>query len=247
MTSIPDKSSVVLVSGGSRGLGLEIVRALVDAGHRVATFSRQLTAELDEFIGQHSDLVSFRVGDLADPDSLEGVVRDIEVQFGPIDVLINNAAVARDGILSLMRPQDIEEVIRINLTGTLLLTRSVTRKMMLRRRGNVINISSIVGIRGYRGLASYSATKAGLDAATRALARELGEVNIRVNSVAPGYLETNMSESLDPEHRQQIVRRTPLGRLGTPGDITGAILFLMSDQAAFITGQSLVIDGGITC
>ena len=146
-----------------------------------------------------------------------------------------------------MQPADVERVIMINLTGTLLLTRLAVRLMLVRSRGNVISISSIIGLRGYAGLAAYSATKAGLDGMTRGLARELGPRNIRVNSIAPGYLETDMSHGLDMAQRDQIVRRTPLGRLGVPSDVVGAVHFLLSPDSAFITGQVLVIDGGITC
>jgi 3-oxoacyl-[acyl-carrier protein] reductase len=166
---------------------------------------------------------------------------------GPIQALVNNAGIARDGVLATMRPVDIDAVLDVNLRGTLHLTRLVARPMLTRGTGSILNISSIIGLRGYSGLAVYSATKGGLDAMTRALARELGPRNIRVNSIAPGYLETEMSSTLGAEQRDQIVRRTPLCRLGRPDDVVGAVLFLLSPASAFITGQTFVIDGGVTC
>jgi 3-oxoacyl-[acyl-carrier protein] reductase len=175
------------------------------------------------------------------------LVARIEAEAGPIQALINNAGIARDGVLAMMRPADIDAVLDVNLRGSLHLTRLVARPMLARTGGSILNISSIIGLRGYSGLAVYSATKGGLDAMTRALARELGPRNIRVNSIAPGYLETEMSSTLGDEQRLQIVRRTPLGRLGRPADVVGAVLFLLSPASSFITGQTFVIDGGVTC
>jgi 3-oxoacyl-[acyl-carrier protein] reductase len=238
---------IVLVSGGSRGLGLAIVRSLLEQGRQVATFSRTPGAALEELQTRHGGQLIFHGGDMADPASLEKVVKAVERSAGPIEALVNNAGIAIDGVLATMRPQQIEQLIAINLTGTLLVTRLVTRQMVVRARGSIINISSIIGLRGYAGLAAYSATKAGLDGMTRGLARELGPRNIRVNSIAPGYLETEMTHGLGDAQRGQIVRRTPLGRLGKPDDVVGAIRFLLSPDAGFITGQVLVIDGGITC
>jgi 3-oxoacyl-[acyl-carrier protein] reductase len=240
-------SSLVLVSGGSRGLGLAIARSLLEAGHRVATFSRKSTAELERLSAEHPGRLTYREGDMADTDSLSRVVAAVEKEVGPIDVLINNAGIAYDGVLAGMPPERIETLIHVNLTGALLLSRLVVRRMLLRNVGNIINISSIIGLRGYSGLAAYSATKAGLDGMTRALARELGSRNIRVNSIAPGYLETEMTHGLSELQREQVVRRTPLGRLGVPADVVGVVLFLLSPASAYMTGQTLVVDGGVTC
>ena len=237
----------ILLSGGSRGLGLTLVSALLEDGHRVATFSRERTGNIDEFEKKYIDRFFFQCGDMATPSDLEVVVRSTEKKLGPIEVLINNAGLARDGVLPTMHPKDIETVVSVNLLGTLNLTRLVSRSMVVRQHGRIITISSIVGSRGYRGLAAYAATKAGLDGMTRALARELGAKNIRVNSIAPGFLETEMSKSLGDENLNQIVRRTPLGRLGTPDDVVGCLRFLISPASDFITGQTLIIDGGITC
>ncbi len=237
--------TIVLLTGGSRGLGLVLARALVDNGYVVACVNRSSSAELEGLIEEHPTAAHYLQGDMADEASLESAVRRIEDEIGPIDVLVNNAGIARDSVLPTMRPAHIDELLAVNLSGTLKLTRLVTRQMVRRSRGNVVTISSIVGLRGYAGLAAYGATKAGLDGMTRALARELGPRNIRVNSIAPGYLETEMSETLGETQREQIVRRTPLARLGTPDDVVGGLLFLLSPRSGFITGHTLVIDGGI--
>lgn len=242
-----NRDGVVLISGGSRGLGLVMVTSLLDYGYSVATFSRRPGEAIDRLKDKYGERFSFFEGDMSDQVSLGSVVKRVEKDCGPIDALINNAGIATDGVLATMQPGQIEQVIAVNLTGTLLLTRLVVRQMVVRSRGSIINISSIIGLRGYAGLAAYSATKAGLDGMTRGLARELGPRNIRVNSIAPGYLETEMTHGLDDKQRNQIVRRTPLGRLGTPDDIVGSIRFLLSPESGFITGQVIAIDGGITC
>ena len=238
---------LVMLSGGSRGLGLAILRELLSSSYRVATFSRKPTPEIRELEKEHAGRLFYYPGDMSDPAGLKGVVGRIESEVGPIQALINNAGIARDGVLATMRPADIDAVLDVNLRGSLHLTRLVVRPMLARTGGSILNISSIIGLRGYSGLAVYSATKGGLDAMTRALARELGPRNIRVNSIAPGYLETEMSSTLGEEQRVQIVRRTPLGRLGRPADVVGAVLFLLSPASSFITGQTFVIDGGVTC
>lgn len=238
---------LILLSGGSRGLGLAIAKHLLKDGYQVATFSRSVTEEFERLQEQHPDRLYYFHGDMAHKGTLEDVVKTVENEVGPIATLINNAGIASDGVLAAMPPEQIEQLISINLTGTLLLTRLVVRRMIVRCCGNVLNISSIIGLRGYAGLAAYSATKAGLDGMTRALARELGPRKIRVNAIAPGYLETEMTGKLDDKQRGQITRRTPMGRLGLPEDVVGVVSFLLSPSAGFITGQTIVVDGGITC
>jgi 3-oxoacyl-[acyl-carrier protein] reductase len=242
-----NRNGVILISGGSRGLGLAIVMSLLDRGHKVATFSRKSGGGVEGLKDKYEKSFWFFEGDMSDAASLEAVVKRAEKDCGPIEALINNAGIAIDGVLATMQPVQIEQVISTNLTGTLLLTRLAVRQMIVRSYGSVINISSIIGLRGYAGLAAYSATKAGLDGMTRGLARELGSRNIRVNSIAPGYLDTEMTHGLGDAQRNQIVRRTPLGRLGKPEDVLGAVHFLLSPESDFMTGHVLVIDGGITC
>jgi 3-oxoacyl-[acyl-carrier protein] reductase len=241
------QTPLVLLSGGSRGLGLAISKSLLESGFRVATFSRKSTPELEKLVSRHRSRLTSLAGDMADSASLSRVVSTVEKEIGPIDALINNAAVAHDGVLAGMSPERMESMIQINLTGALLLSRLVVRRMLLRNAGSIINISSIIGLRGYSGSAAYSATKAGMDAMTRALARELGPRSIRVNAIAPGFLETEMTHRLSEFHRGQIVRRTPLGRLGTPEDVVGVVQFLLSPASSYMTGQTLVVDGGVTC
>ena len=173
-------------------------------------------------------------------------VQEVLTTWDTVDVLVNNAGVARDGILAMARDEDVDAVIDLNLKGTLHITKLVSRRMLARESGHIVNISSIVGISGYRGLAVYSATKAAMDGITRALARELGSRGIIVNSVAPGYLRTEMSHGLDEEQLNQIVRRTPAGRLGEPADIARIVMFLTAPENDYITGQVIVADGGLT-
>jgi len=236
----------IIISGGSRGLGQGLVAGLLEADYAVSTFSRKPTNFTDGLKSNESFF--FGTADVSDASQSEEFVGKAIEQFGRPYGLINCAGIARDGILATMPNAEIDQLMSINLSGTLHLTRRVVRDMLLEPEPAVIiNISSIIGLRGYRGLAAYAATKAGMDGITRALARELGSRKIRVNSIAPGYLTTEMTHGLDDHQQNQIVKRTPLGRLGTPEDVLGTALFLLSDSSQFITGQVFVIDGGITC
>lgn len=235
----------IMISGGSRGLGQAIVTALLDAGYRVSTFSRGPSAFTEKLAGNARFF--FATADLADGKSLSAFLKAAEAKFGLPYGLINCAAIAADGVLATMPEDRIRKIVSVNVDGTLQFTRLVVRRMLQSKDGGaILNISSISSIRGFRGMAAYAFTKGGLDAFTRALARELGERNIRVNSIAPGYYDTEMSHALTDKQKEQILRRTPLGRLGVPEDVVGSILFFLSDSASFITGQTLVIDGGST-
>ena len=243
------RSRTVLVTGGSRGLGAAIVQSFLDSGDRVAACAR---SETDAVRGWQADArladrFLFLAADLAQPDVPARLVRAAVERWGSIDVLVNNAGVARDGVIALYSDEDADAVIDLNLKGTIRLTRQVVRSMLTHGGGRIVNVSSIVGRTGYRGLAVYSATKAALDGFTRALARELGSRNITVNAIAPGYLRTEMSHGLDEGQLDQIVRRTPAGRLGEPEDIARAIQFLVDERNDWITGHVLVVDGGLTC
>lgn len=236
----------IILSGGSRGLGQALVSGLLDADFNVSTFSRSATEFTDGLATNDSFL--FGKADVSNAEQTDEFVTTAVERFGRPYGLINSAGIARDGILATMPNADIDQLMAINLTGTLHLTRRVVRDMLLEPAdGVILNISSIIGLRGYRGLSAYAATKAGMDGITRALARELGSRKIRVNSIAPGYLTTEMTHGLDDHQQTQIVKRTPLGRLGTPEDVLGTALFLLSDASQFITGQVFVVDGGITC
>ncbi len=240
---------VVIVTGGSRGLGAGIVQGYLDAGDRVATCARSATPATDAWAADPTtaERFHFRPADLSRSSDAEKFVKAVIAQWGRVDVLINNAGVARDGVLGLTSDADIDTVVDLNLKGTLYMSRLVGRRMITQRSGHIVNISSIVGRSGYRGLGVYSATKAALDGLTRSMARELGSRGIVVNGIAPGYLRTEMSHGLDESQLTQIERRTPAGRLGEPEDIARACLFLTDPANTYLTGQVLVVDGGLTC
>ena len=247
MSKTVEEKITVLVSGGSRGLGHGISKAMLENGYRVATFSRKESDEVRDLAKDYPDDFIFIEGDLGNSDDLKRIVKTTTSRLGRIGILINNAGMVHEELLVRQTEEQINRIIDVNLRGTLLLTRLAVRGMMVNRWGRVVNISSIVGSRGFTGVAPYSATKAGLDGMTRALARELGKRNITVNSVAPGYMETEMVKQLNPNQMKRLVRRTPLGRAGRVEDVTGAIMFFVSDAGGFATGQTLIVDGGITC
>jgi len=238
----------VIVTGGSRGLGQGIVQHFLDAGDRVATCARGETDAVRAWRSDpaYADRFLFGKADLADRDQSTRFVKDVLAQWRSVDVLVNNAGVARDGILAMFSDDDTDTVIDLNLKATIHVTKQVVRNMLAHGGGRIVNISSITGLTGYRGLSVYGATKAALDGFTRALAREMGSRRITVNSIASGYLKTEMSHGLDDGQLNQIVRRTPAGRLGEPEDIARAVEFLVDERNDWITGQVLVVDGGLT-
>lgn len=240
---------VAIVSGGSRGLGAELVKGFLARGYRVATTSRQSTPfirRLEAKAGRNKAFL-WAAADGQDAGALRHFVKAVVDRFGRIDVLVNNAGIARDGILATAPEKDISDTIESNLIAAIYLAQACSRVMLRQASGCIVNISSVNAIRGHSGVSVYSATKAALDGLTRSLARELGPRNIRVNSVAPGYFESRMVEGLSQSDRERIARRTPLGRLARVEDIANAVHFLASDQAAFISGQTLAVDGGLTC
>lgn len=241
------KNKVVLISGGSRGLGLEITNFLLDKGATVASFSRSpiASAELEK-LSKPKKLVWEQI-DAADRNSLKAFVNKLFKNHGRIDGLINNAAIMSDKLLAFTSPAEIERIISINVTALICLTKLVVKKMMLQNHGAIINLSSISALRGFKGMSTYGASKAAIDGFTRGLARELGGKNIRVNSIAPGFMDTDMTGAVSEQLKQQILRRTPANRLGTTEDILGAVELLLSEKSNQMTGQTLVIDGGLTC
>ncbi|MEU9373897.1 SDR family oxidoreductase [Streptomyces sp. NPDC048255] len=240
---------VAIVSGGSRGLGLAFVRHLLDSGYRVATFSRTETEELKALrdVPEYADALHWSPIDGGDGDEVQRFVREVGRGFGRVDLLVNNAAIGLEGLLSLTRPADIERSLQVNLTLPLLLTRACLKPMLAGGGGCVVNVSSINATRGQTGVTVYSAAKAALDGLTRSLAREVGPAGVRVVGLAPGYFESAMTENMPAETRRRITRRTPLGRLGTIEDMVAVFAFLVSDAARFVTGQTITVDGGYTC
>ena len=233
-----------LVTGSTRGIGRTIAEALAGAGARVAIVGRDKAK---------ADAVAIEIGhsaqgfgcEVSDTAAVGQLISDVEAAFGGIDILVNNAGLTRDNLLIRLKDEDWDAVINANLRGAFAATRAVTRGMMKRRWGRVINIASVVGLTGNKGQANYAASKAGLIGLTKAIARELASRNILVNAIAPGYIETDMTAALSAEARQALTSQIPLERLGTPSDVAFAVTFLASDYASYITGQVLVIDGGM--
>ena len=247
MNELPHKW--LIVSGVSRGLGLALARDLLAQGYGVAGCSTTFGEDLQALKDVHGGKFVWQAVDMADTAAIEVFVGSAVAAFDGQRLwgVVNNAGMSVEGILSTLPVSDIERVLQVNLTGAICLARSALRRMMKARKpGRIINISSITGLRGYTGLSAYAASKAGLDGFSRALSREVGRIGITVNSVAPGYMKTALSEGLDDKQLDQIVRRTPLGRLCELADIVHLVRFLLSEDAGFITGQTLVVDGGLT-
>ena len=243
------EKGLVIVSGGTRGLGGVISERCLQAGYRVATFSRSQSELVERLSSEarYADRFRWETVDATSTSALRAFVTRSVREFGELTALVNNAGTGRFGLFATAPLQDIEQSLQTNVLGGLVLTRLCIPHMLRRSGGSVINVSSVNALRGHAGVAIYSATKAALDGFTRALARELGASKIRVNSVAPGYFESDMTAELSEGQLRRLVRNTPLGRLGQVEEIADAIMFLISDQASFITGQTLVVDGGVTC
>ncbi len=233
-----------LVTGSTRGIGHAIASTLAGAGARVAIVGRdEARAEaVAAALGQGAQGFACDVADLAQVSAL---IRDVEQAFGGIDILVNNAGVTRDNLMLRLKDDDWNAVIDANLRGAFATIRAVTRGMMKRRWGRIINISSVVGLTGNKGQTNYAASKAGLIGLTKSVAKEFASRGILANVVAPGFIDTEMTAAMTPDARAAISQQIPLERLGTPGDIASVVAFLASDHAAYITGQVLVVDGGL--
>ena len=228
-----------LVTGGSRGIGAAIARELAAAGATVVVGYRSGKEEAEAVAGE----IGGRAvqADVANADDAKRLVEEA----GDLDILVNNAGTTRDGVLARMSDDDWRAVVETNLSSVFYTCRAVSRGMMKRRAGSIVNLSSIVGIHGNWGQINYAASKAGIIGFTKSLAQELGSRGVRANVIAPGYIKTALTEVIPEEAKQQMLSLTPLGRLGDPEDVAGAVRFLCSDAAAFITGEVLVVGGGL--
>jgi 3-oxoacyl-[acyl-carrier protein] reductase len=233
-----------LVTGASGGIGGAIARALHKQGATVTLSGTRADAleHLKGELGERAYVVAAKMDDAADIDRL---AKEAEAAMGKIDILVNNAGITRDNLSMRMKDEDWEKVLQVNLTGTFRLTRAVMRGMMRRRHGRVVNITSIVGVTGNPGQANYAAAKAGLIGMSKSLAQELASRGITVNCVAPGFITTPMTDVLTDEQKKATLARVPMDRLGTPDEIAAGVVYLASDEAAYITGQTLHINGGM--
>lgn len=237
-----------LITGATRGIGKQIAITLAEQGYNIALNYRKENEELEntkkeiEKIGVQILAVK---GDVANFEDCENFVKQVIERFGQIDVLVNNAGITKDMLLMRMKKEDFEQVIDTNLVGTFNVTKNVVPYMMKARSGRIINISSVVGISGNAGQTNYSASKAGIIGFTKSLAKEIASRNILVNAVAPGFIETNMTDVLKDDVKQEIAKNIPLKRMGTTQDVANVVKFLASDDSSYITGQVINVDGGM--
>jgi 3-oxoacyl-[acyl-carrier protein] reductase len=240
----------VVVTGGSRGLGLAIARKLASGGYRVIAVARHESSELTESVRQADEAgagsLCFRPFDLSDVAAIPGFVAGLTHEFGPLHGLVNNAGIGTPGILATMHDQQIEKLLHLNVVSPITLTKYAVRSMMVGGSGRIVNISSVVAFTGYSGLSVYAASKAAFGGFTRSLARELGPLGITVNSVAPGFIDTEMTRDLKGGQRDQIVRRSALRRLPVGEDVADAVEYLFSEKARNVTGTTLTVDAGNT-
>jgi 3-oxoacyl-[acyl-carrier protein] reductase len=244
MLEIDLTGKVALVTGGTRGIGSAIAKQLHAAGAKVAITGRDAERAKAAAVKLGSDTAGFGC-EMTDGAQVEAAVAGTEATLGPVDILVNNAGLTRDQIVLRMSEADWDTVLDANLKGAFVAIRSVLKGMMKRKSGRIVNVSSIVGITGNKGQANYAASKAGLIALTKSVAREYASRNILVNCVAPGFIETDMTDALPVEARTSLLQQIALARLGRPEDIAGAVLFLVSDLAGYVTGQVVVVDGGM--
>ena len=238
---------VALVTGASQGIGRETALALAEAGANVALAARneeKLVALAEEIAAKGAAALAVKM-DVADPEQVKAGFKAVLEKFGKLDILVNNAAITRDGLAMRMKQEDWDAVIRTNLTGAHLCTQQALMTMIRARAGRIINIASVVAQMGNAGQANYVAAKGGLIGLTKAIAMEIASRNVTVNAVAPGFIETPMTDVLPDKVKEELKERIPLGRMGTGRDVAAAIVFLASDEAGYITGHVLDVNGGL--
>ena len=239
-----------LITGATRGIGKQIAITLAKQGYNIALNYRKENEELENTKKEIEEIgvqVLAVKGDVSNFEDCENFVKQVIERFGQIDVLVNNAGITKDMLLMRMKKEDFEQVIDTNLVGTFNVTKNVVPYMMKARSGRIINISSVVGISGNAGQTNYSASKAGIIGFSKSLAKEIASRSILVNAVAPGFIETNMTDILKDDVKQEIAKNIPLKRMGTAQDVANVVKFLASDDSSYITGQVINIDGGMVC
>ncbi|MEC9448184.1 MAG: 3-oxoacyl-[acyl-carrier-protein] reductase [Candidatus Neomarinimicrobiota bacterium] len=240
-------NKVSIVTGASKGIGKAIAKIFAQAGTHVVCVSRtkdDLNILKKEILNDGGS-VSIYSCDVSNFDEVEGLIRNTVEEFSKIDIIVNNAGITRDGLIMRMSDEDWNTVIDINLKGTFNAIKAVSRQMMKQRSGRIINISSVVGLKGNAGQANYAASKAGIIGLTKSSSKELASRGITVNCIAPGYIATNMTDQLTDKVKEEIINRIPLGYIGKTDNIAAAALFLASDEAEYITGQTISVDGGM--
>ncbi len=233
-----------VVTGSTRGIGKEVAKALAASGARVAIVGRDLANAQSVAAEIGHDAMGFAC-DVSDTGAVTKLIADVEKEFGGIDILVNNAGLTRDNLVMRLKDEDWDAVMNANLRGAFAAIRAASRGMMKKRSGRIINMASVVGLNGNKGQANYAASKAGLIALTKSVAKELGSRNILVNAIAPGFISTEMTDAMTPEAKSALIGLIPLERLGKTDDIASAVVFLASDHASYITGQVIVVDGGM--
>ena len=242
------KNKIALITGGSRGIGREIALELAKTGVDIAiTYVNNLEKAalvIEEIIGYGVKAIAIQ-GNVSIEEDVNNMMKTIEKELGSVDILVNNAGVTKDNLLIRMKSDEWDEVMDVNLKGTFLCTKAVSRGMMKKRYGKIINITSVVGIIGNAGQGNYSASKAGVIGFTKSMAKELASRGIRVNAIAPGFIQTDMTESLNDEIKDSMLNAIPLNSFGSPKDIANLVIFLASENSDYITGQVINVDGGM--
>lgn len=243
------EGKVAIITGASRGIGRAIAEELAKGGANVVvnySGNEEKANEVVQFVKDTYgvEAMSYRA-DVSNAEEVDAMIKATKETFGAIDFLVNNAGITRDMLLMRLKEEDWDDVLRINLKGAFLTTKAVTRTMMRQRAGRIVNIASVVGVMGNAGQANYAAAKAGLIGLTKSAARELASRNIQVNAVAPGFIETDMTDVLTDEQKEAMLQVIPMQQLGQPEDVAKAVAFLLSEDARYITGQTLHIDGGM--